>query len=141
MSDAPAPAAGSRIPEEPHGVTTFAKHHKVNYLYIFFSLVILTIVTVLVAMHRFHNEVVNLLLALLVATIKATLVAMFFMHLKFEGKLIYLIFFVPLVLCVLLIVALIPDILLNNPDKHAWTSSLHVFNSVSHLFQGAMGGE
>ena len=139
MSDATTPAG--RIPEEPHGTTTFAKHHKVNYLFIFFSLVILTVVTVLVAMHRFHNEVVNLLLALLVATIKATLVAMFFMHLKFEGKLIYLIFFVPLVLCVLMIVALIPDILMNNPDTHPHSSSLHLFNSVSHLFQGAMGGE
>ena len=98
-------------PEEPHDVSRPTPHHKVNYYFIFFSLVILTIVTVLVAFHRFESELVNLLLALLVASIKATLVAMFFMHLKFEGKLIYLIFIVPLMLCVLLIVALIPDVL------------------------------
>src|SRR5215204_3013269 len=128
-------------PEEPHDVSRPTPHHKVNYYFIFFSLVILTIVTVLVAFHRFESELVNLLLALLVASIKATLVAMFFMHLKFEGKLIYLIFFVPLVLCVLLIVALIPDVLMTNPDLHPHSSSLHLFNSVSHLFQGAMGGE
>jgi len=97
-------------PEEPHGVSTPMPHHTVNYYYIFFALVILTIVTVLVAFHRFHSEVVNLLLALLVATVKATLVAMFFMHLKFEGKLIYLILIVPLLLCILLVCALIPDI-------------------------------
>src|SRR5687767_8680531 len=121
-------------PEEPHGVSVPAPHHHVNYYFIFFSLVILTIVTVLVAFHRFESEVVNLLLALLVASIKATLVAMFFMHLKFEGKLIYLIFVVPLALCVLLIVALIPDVLMTDPDKHAWSSSLHLFNSVKHLF-------
>ena len=127
--------------EEPHGMTVPTPHHSVNYYYIFFALVILTIVTVLVAFHRFESEVVNLLLALLVASIKATLVAMFFMHLKFEGKLIYLIFFVPLVLCVLLIVALIPDILMNDPDKHAWSSSLHLFNGLRSLIGGAMGHE
>jgi cytochrome c oxidase subunit 4 len=101
----------SREPEEPHGVTAAAPHHKINYFAIFAALVILTIVTVCVAFYRFENETVNLLLALLIASIKATLVAMFFMHLKFEGKLIYVIFCVPLVLCVLLIVALIPDVM------------------------------
>ena len=60
----------------------------------------LTVVTVLVAFYRFSNELVNVLLALTVASIKATCVALFFMHLKFEGKLIYLILIVPLVLCV-----------------------------------------
>ena len=102
-------------PEEPHGKTEPTPHHHVNYYYIFFALVILTIVTVLVAFHRFQSEVVNLLLALLVASIKATLVAMFFMHLKFEGKLIYLILIVPLLLCILLVVALIPDIVYGTP--------------------------
>ena len=135
------PAARMNEPEEPHGVSVPTPHHTVNYYYIFFALVILTIVTVLIAFHRFESEVVNLLLALLVASIKATLVAMFFMHLKFEGKLIYLIFIVPLILCVLLTVAIIPDVLLTDPDKHAWTSSLKLFNSVSPLFSGAMGGE
>jgi cytochrome c oxidase subunit 4 len=125
-------------PEEPHGVTVPTPHHSVNYYFIFFSLVILTIVTVLVAMHRFESEVVNLLLALLVASIKATLVAMFFMHLKFEGKLIYLIFVVPLVLCVLLIVALIPDIVLTDPVKFAWSSSMHLFNTASLLVGGGV---
>ena len=67
--------------------------------------------TVLVALKRFESEAVNVLLALLIASIKASLVALFFMHLKFEGKLIYMIFIVPLALCVLLIVALLPDLL------------------------------
>jgi cytochrome c oxidase subunit 4 len=128
-------------PEEAHGHSVAMPHHKVNYYFIFFSLVILTIATVLVAYHRFQNEVANLLLALLIATIKATLVAMFFMHLKFEGKLIYVIFIVPLLLCVLLTCALIPDILLNDPVRHAHSSSLHMFNSVQHLFQSAVGAE
>ena len=71
---------------------------------------VLTVVTVAIALKRFDNELVNVLLALLVASIKAMFVATYFMHLKFEGKLIYFIFFVPLVLTVILICALIPDV-------------------------------
>jgi cytochrome c oxidase subunit 4 len=134
------PAAGRMSePEEPHGVTVPTPHHHVNYFMIFGALVVLTVVTVAIAFYRFESEVVNLLLALLVATVKASLVAFFFMHLKFEGKLIYTIFVVPLLLCVLLTVALIPDVLLTHPgDK---TSSLKVFNDVKHLFMSGVGGE
>ena len=97
-------------PEEPHGHTEPLPHHHVNYLMIFGILVVLTVVTVAVAMKRFDNEMINLLLAMLVASVKAACVAMYFMHLKFEGKLIYLILIVPLILCVILCCALIPDI-------------------------------
>jgi len=97
-------------PEEPHGHTEAMPHHKGPYYWIFGVLVILTIVTVAVARHRFENEMVNLLLAMLVASVKASCVALYFMHLKFEGKLIYLILIVPLILCVILCCALIPDI-------------------------------
>ena len=129
----------SREPEEPHGVTIPLPHHTVNYYAIFTALVVLTILTVLVAFHRFQSEAVNLLLAMLVAATKATLVALFFMHLKFEGKLIYTIFIVPLMLCVLLTVALIPDVMLNRPSDK--TSSLKTFNDASRLFMSAVGGE
>jgi cytochrome c oxidase subunit 4 len=97
-------------PEEPHGHTEALPHHHVNYFMIFLVLVALTIITVMVALKRFDNELINLLLAMLVASIKAICVAMYFMHLKFEGKLIYLILIVPLILCVILMAALIPDI-------------------------------
>ena len=97
-------------PEEPHGHTEPMPHHRVNYVMIFLVLVVLTVVTVAVALHRFENEMMNLLLAMLVASVKAACVALYFMHLKFEGKLIYLILIVPLILCVILICALIPDV-------------------------------
>ncbi len=126
-------------PEEPHGTTVPAPHHHVNYFLIFAVLVALTILTVLVAFHRFQSEAINLLLALAIASAKALCVALFFMHLKFEGKLIYTIFIVPLLLCVLLTVALIPDVLLNHPGDN--TSSLKTFNDASHLFMSAVGGE
>src|SRR5437868_1865106 len=126
-------------PEEPHGVSVPEPHHKVNYIAVFLTLVVLTILTVAVAFMNLEKEWQKVLLALTIASIKASCVAFFFMHLKFEGKLIYLILIVPLMLCVLLTVALIPDVLLNHADSQ--TSSLHMFNSFSHLIQGAMGGE
>src|SRR5436309_1799315 len=130
-----------REPEEPHGTTIPTPHHAVNYYAIFAALVVLTILTVLVAFHRFQSEAINLLLAMIVAVSKATLVALFFMHLKFEGKLIYVIFIVPLILCVLLTVALIPDVLLPALGQH--NSSLHLFNFewVHELIKGAVGAE
>ena len=104
-------------PEEAHGVTVPTPHHHVPYYLIFGILVALTIVTVGVYFLHPTSELVKILLALLIASVKAILVAFFFMHLKFEGKLIYTIFIVPLILCVLLVVALIPDIL-RGPDFH-----------------------
>ena len=101
--------------EEPHGHTETMPHHPVPYFLIFGLLVVLTIVTVAVAFIDIHNEIVKVLLALTIASIKASAVALFFMHLKFEGKLIYLILIVPLLLCVLLVVALIPDIVHGQP--------------------------
>ena len=98
-------------PDEPHGVTEPTPHHHVNYYAIFLTLVVLTIVTVAVAFVHIESELVKVLVALLIASVKASCVALFFMHLKFEGKLIYTIAIVPLILCVLLVMALIPDVL------------------------------
>ncbi len=98
-------------PPEAHGATVPAPHHHVNYFLIFATLVLLTGITVGVYFLHPTSEKVKILLALLIASTKAVLVAYFFMHLKFEGKLIYTIFIIPLILCVLLVAALIPDIL------------------------------
>src|SRR5438034_9208604 len=101
-------------PEEPHGTTVPEPHHSVPYFKVFGTLVALTIVTVEASWYRTENELTKVLIALLIASIKASLVALFFMHLKFEGKLIYLILIVPLCLCILLVCALIPDVLHGN---------------------------
>ena len=90
-------------------------HHHVPYFLIFGLLVVLTVVTVAVAFIEIRSEIAKVLLALAIASVKASAVAFFFMHLKFEGKLIYLILIVPLLLCVLLVVALIPDIIYHTP--------------------------
>jgi cytochrome c oxidase subunit 4 len=104
-----------RIPEEAHGHTEPTPHHAVPYYKIFILLTVLTVVTVgiyfLLVKLGVRNELVRVIVALSIAAVKAGFVALFFMHLKFEGKLIYLIAIVPLVLTVLLVTALIPDVI------------------------------
>src|SRR3982750_2996363 len=131
-------AHSQRMPEPEHAHSELMPHHEVPYVLVFFALVGLTIVTVAVALHRFSPELVNVLIALAIASVKGSLVALYFMHLKFEGKLIYLIFIVPLCLCVLLVMALIPDVVLNHPDSNS--ASLHQFNPVHLLPAKAEGG-
>ena len=79
--------AHSRMPEpeEPHGTSVPMPHHHVNYLMIFFTLVILTVVTVAVAF--VHLGSLNFPVALAIAITKATLVILFFMHVKYSTKL------------------------------------------------------
>ena len=116
--DTPPPAfTADRIhePGEPHGHSELMPQHKVNYVAIFALLVVLTVVTVVVAFVHLNSEIVKVLVALTIASIKASFVALYFMHLKFEGKLIYLILIVPLLLCILLVCALIPDIVHSTP--------------------------
>jgi cytochrome c oxidase subunit IV len=100
---------GKRIPEPAHDVSRPTPHHHVPYVWIFAILVALTVVTVAAGMVHLDSNLARVLVALLIASIKAAFVALFFMHLKFEGKLIYLILFVPVILCIILLVALIPD--------------------------------
>jgi cytochrome c oxidase subunit 4 len=103
--------ADNRLVGEAHGHShAAAPHHAVNYYRIFAYLVALTIITVAVAFIHMPSEWMKVLVALTIASIKACFVALFFMHIKFEGKLIRFILYVPLILTVILIAALIPDI-------------------------------
>src|SRR5919204_6387126 len=78
-----------------HATTSMTGDHAVDidkhvriYISVFVALMILTIVTV--AVSRFHLAVpVAVTVALIVATIKGSLVACYFMHLISEKKLIY----------------------------------------------------
>ena len=107
MTDVP---AANRMPEPAHGHTEPAPHHKVNYVAIFITLVVLTVVTVAVAFIPNLKEWQKVLLALAIASVKASFVVLYFMHLKFEGKLIYLILIVPVAFCIILVVSLLPDV-------------------------------
>ena len=83
-----------------HAAADIDRHVRI-YITVFVALMVLTIVTVAIA--RLHLPVhTAVALALLVATIKGTLVACYFMHLISEKKLIYAVlaltvaFFIPL---------------------------------------------
>jgi cytochrome c oxidase subunit 4 len=88
---------------------TSSAHSTANYLRIFYILLALTIVEVaIVYLHLPRTLLVALLIVL--AVWKAALVALHFMHLKFEKTTLMMIALSPFVLCVFLILMLIPDI-------------------------------
>jgi len=121
----------SEEPLAPHGHDVpGVVHHPVNYVRIFYILIGLTVVTVAGSLYRAPNELINVGLALAIATVKAFFVVSFFMHLKFEGKLIYTIFFAPLMLAIVLAIALIPDI---GMGRHT------AFNDMVGFFEGLVG--
>ena len=70
-----------------HDAADIDRHVRI-YITVFVTLMVLTIVTV--AISRFHLPVrIAVAVALLVATVKGSLVACYFMHLISEKKLIY----------------------------------------------------
>jgi cytochrome c oxidase subunit 4 len=69
---------------------------------------ILTVITVGVS--YIHFGVFNIVVALAVASIKASLVALFFMHLKYEDKLTWVFAIYPLCLLALLIGLSVSDV-------------------------------
>ena len=97
------------------GTTT----HAVNvrpYLMVFATLLVLTVITVGVASLNLR-ESTTVLVAVSIATIKASLVAMFFMHLKGEKPMV----FWPLGLTVFLFASLFAFVL--------WTEGDHLFGT------------
>jgi cytochrome c oxidase subunit 4 len=88
---------------------TSSAHSTANYLRIFYILLALTVVEVaIVYLHLPRILLVALLIVL--AVWKAALVALHFMHLKFEKRTLMIIALSPFVLCVFLILMLMPDI-------------------------------
>ena len=58
------------------------EHGWKGYLYILLILLLLTVITVGAAQVNFGSSTANVVIAMTIATIKASLVALFFMHLK-----------------------------------------------------------
>ena len=79
------------------------KHHIKIYIGVFVALAFLTIATVAIA--GFHLPLVPAVtIALLIATIKGSLVATFFMHLGWEKKIIYWILVLTVIFFVVLLI-------------------------------------
>lgn len=86
-----------------------ASHKEPNYMAVFLLLAVLTVIEIGVVYLPTTKLVIAILLVGL-ALSKAVLVAMYFMHLKFEKRTLGIIALTPLILCTLLIIALLPDL-------------------------------
>lgn len=61
------------------------------YFVIFGALIVLTAVTYFAALHDFGNEAVNTIVALVIALTKATLVILYFMHVRYSPRLTWVV--------------------------------------------------
>lgn len=89
-----------------HGTAT----SRVTYIAVFAALLLLTVVTVLVSYADLGAW--NSVVALLIASMKATLVALFFMHLKGESRLVWGFALVPIIFLVLILLGTLSDTML-----------------------------
>jgi cytochrome c oxidase subunit 4 len=83
-------------------------HKHPNYMAIFWYLAVLTVIELGVIFLPLGKLTIGVLLCAL-AVAKAALVAMYFMHLRFETRTLGLIAIVPLTIATLLIFLLLPD--------------------------------
>jgi len=81
-----------------------------TYFAVYITLVLLTVVTVLVS--YVNLGLMNVLVALLIASAKASLVALFFMHLKSEDRLVWGFALVPIAFLALIIFGTLVDTML-----------------------------
>lgn len=87
-----------------------AEHHSESvYMRTFYYLLVLTILEIAVALPTYAPLVKGILLVGM-ALGKAALVAMYFMHLRFERVTLGVIAFTPLAICVFLVFMLTPDL-------------------------------
>jgi len=84
-------------------------HAEPNYMGVFWWLLALTVLEIAVIYMPMAKTIIVILLVGM-AISKATLVALYFMHLKFERRTLGVIALTPFILCVFLILMLLPDI-------------------------------
>ena len=84
------------------------EHKHPNYMAIFWLLAILTVIELIVVFLPFGKMVNGTMLCAL-AVGKAAVVAMYFMHLKFESRTLGLIALTPLAIATLFVFVILPD--------------------------------
>ena len=89
-------------------MATATAHKHPNYMAIFWYLAILTVIELAVIFMPLAKFTIGVLLCAL-ALGKATLVAMYFMHLRFETRTLGLVAMTPLAIATLLVFLLLPD--------------------------------
>ena len=83
-------------------------NHQINTIPIWIWLAVLTVAEIGVTYLPFGQMLMASFL-IIFAVAKAVLVAIYFMHLKFEKRALHLIAISPFVLCILLLIFLFPD--------------------------------
>ncbi len=91
-----------------HGSHGHAGHAEPNYMGVFLALFVLTVAEIAFVFMPLSRFAIGGMLVLLAFT-KAILVAAYFMHLKFENRTLAFIAATPILLCVMLLFALLPD--------------------------------
>ena len=126
----------SATPETHAGPSAPADHHEMHhgptvkmYFAIFFALAILTVVTVMAARFDFAPMMgvqmggfVNNIVALGIAVTKASLVVLFFMHVKYESKLVGLAVVASVIWLAFLILITVSDYLTRTSNWHLFTT-------------------
>lgn len=85
------------------------------YIIIFVGLCVLTLVSFLsnqIVNHAMEQPMASTIIIMLVSVAKATLVAMFFMHLKWDWSKLYFLVVPVVIMGVMMIIVFLPDILL-----------------------------
>jgi|ADurb_Ile_03_Slu_FD_contig_21_2088200_length_484_multi_2_in_0_out_0_2 cytochrome c oxidase subunit 4 len=83
-----------------------------TYILVWLALLVLTVVTWLVS--YVHLGMLNVTVAMLIASMKALLVALFFMHLRYENRLLWAFAIIPLGFLTLIIGGTLADVLLRD---------------------------
>lgn len=86
---APVPAHDPHAHAPGHDDAHHVAKHVRGYLFIGGALMVLTVVTVALSYINFGSDIANIIVAMIVATFKAGLVAAIFMHLKGEKMTIW----------------------------------------------------
>lgn len=92
-------------------------------LYVFAALIALTAITVAVSYFDFGPF--NLVIALGVATVKAALVALWFMHLRYDSGLNAFIFLVGVAFLGLFLIIAMFDAVQYQPQVQSWSQNVH----------------
>ena len=99
-------------------------HHKEpNYMGVFYLLAVLTVLEIGVIYLPIGKLIIGFMLVIM-ALVKAALVGMYFMHLKFEKRTLGMIALTPLVLCTFLMFMLVPD-LTKTPNQSSAQTAEH----------------
>jgi cytochrome c oxidase subunit IV len=96
-------------------------HAEPNYIGVFIWLAVLTAVEV-VAVYMPLTRLALAAILVILAFTKAALVALYFMHLKFERRTMLLVALTPIILCVFLMFMLIPDGIMKQRHDTALTA-------------------